>query len=151
MVYPATLSERLKYLLWRVITPVHPFIRDLIPKSIIEKRYAMYRPNGRQDYLLGHLSPGETVETVVSFLVDRGYGNHFVALRDEGEVVGLRYVSDFKYQYHLRIFEDGEIRGHYEYTTECHPFLHDKQIGFEARTEEFLELLGDKIVPVDNR
>lgn len=148
MVYPATLPERLKYLLWRMLTPIHPHVRDLIPKKIIERRYAKYRPNGRQEFLLGHLAPGESVESVVHFLVERGYGNHFVALRDRGEIVGLRYVSEFKYQYHLRIFEDGEIRGHYEYTTECHPFLHDKQIVFEPRTEYFLQMLGNKIIPL---
>lgn len=148
MIYPASLSERFKYLVWRVITPIHPYIRDLIPQHIIERRYAKYRPNGRQEFLLGHVAPNETIESVVEYLIGKGYGNHFVALRDQGEVIGLRYVSNFRHQYHIRIFEDGEVRGHYEYTTECHPFLHDKQIGFEARTEEFLKLLGNKIVPV---
>jgi hypothetical protein len=149
MVYPATLSERLKYVLWRVLTPIHPHIRDIIPTKIVERLYSKYRPNGRQHYLLGHLAQQETIESLVAFLVERGFGNHFVALRDEGEVVGLRHVPNFKYQYHIRIFEDGEVRGHYEYTTECHPFRHDRGEGFEDRTEEFLELLGDKIVPVD--
>lgn len=147
MAFPATPMEKFKYVLWSIIGPIHPHVRDIIPKKIIEKRYAKYRPNGRQHYLLGRLAPEETVESVVEFLVERGYANHFVALRDEGEAVGLRFVPNFKHQYHLRIFTDGEVRGHYEYTTECHPILHDRQIGFEDRREEFFELLGDKIVP----
>lgn len=111
------------------------------------KKYDRYRPAGRQRFLLGHLAPGQTVQALGNYLIERGYANHFVALKDKGEIVGLRYCPSFEHQYHIRIFTDGEVRAHYEYTTECHPFLHDKEIGFEERRDEFLKLLGDRIIP----
>ena len=97
--------------------------------------------------MLGTLHPRETVQSVTEFLVSQGFGNHFVALKDEGELVGLRYTPDFEYQYHLRIFNDGEVRGHFEYTTECHPFIHNREIG-EERREDFLALLEGRIIPL---
>ncbi|HVV39103.1 MAG TPA: hypothetical protein VHD31_02135 [Candidatus Paceibacterota bacterium] len=111
------------------------------------KKYEKYRPNGRQRFLLGTLAPGITPQAFIIALVAQGYGRQLVALTDAGEVVSLRYSPDFKHQYHIRLFEDGEVRGHYEYTVESHPFWHDKEIGFEERREEFLKVLGNNIVP----
>ncbi len=148
IVYPDRHSERLKYFLWRVITPVHPYMRETLDRvGFIKLRYQKYRPDERQKYLLGYLAPEETIESVVQFLIEKGYGNHFVALKDKGEVVSLRYTPTFKHQYHIRIFEDGEVRTHYEYTPECHPYLHDIEVGFEERRDYFLELLESKIIP----
>lgn len=146
--YPESWGERAKYYLWRMLTPLHPYVRDTLSLlGIVDRRYLQYRPSGRQRFLLGHLAPGVTPQALASYLVEQGYGNHFVALRDAGEVVGLRYAPDFTHQYHIRIFKDGEVRGHYEYTVECHPFLHDKEVDFEDRREYFLKLLGDRIIP----
>ena len=133
MAYPETFSEKLKYLLWRVLRPLHPYVRNVLGYMGYMKKYDKYRPNGRQKYLLGTLAPGVSVRDVISYLIDQGYGNHFVALKDKGELVGLRFCPDFDHQYHIRIFKDGEVRAHYEYTTEGHPFLHDTEIGFEER------------------
>ena len=72
----------------------------------------LLRTQGRQNYLLGKLAPGESIESFVEFLLDKGFGNHFVAFDDEGQVASLRYTPDFKHQYHVRIFKDGEVRGH---------------------------------------
>lgn len=145
MVYPVSLSERLKYLLWRVITPVHPYVRDALLWSRV------IRHEGRQDYLIGHIAPGLSIEDTINHLIEKGFANHFVAWRDDGEVVSLRRTTCFEYQYHIRIFEDGEVRAHYEYTTEHKPIKHIKGIGMEDRRHEFREILGNTIVPIDNR
>ena len=84
----------------------------------------------------------------MSHCILKGYGNHFVAWREKGEVVSLRYTTDFAYQYHLRVFEDGEVRGHFEYTPECYPISHMKMVGLEDRRHIFFEHLEDKIVPI---
>lgn len=94
---------------------------------------------------MGTIAPHESITSVIEYLIEHGYANHFVAWKDEGEVVSLRYVENFKYQYHVRIFEDGEVRAHYEYTPECHPVHHYNAVGFEDRRDEFLSLLGDRI------
>ncbi|HYF13378.1 MAG TPA: hypothetical protein VD928_03725 [Candidatus Paceibacterota bacterium] len=149
MVFPDELINRVKYYIWRVYTPYHPFFRDLAIKlRLVSITKKVERFGARQRYLLGTIAPNETVEGVIEHLLSKGYGNHFVAWEDDGEVVSLRYVENFKYQYHLRIFEDGEVRGHYEFTTECHPLKHFYEIGFEDRREHFLSVLGDKITPV---
>ena len=102
---------------------------------------------GRQDFLLGTLHPERSVHEFVLFLVSKGFGNHFIAWRDADELVSLRQTVDFKYQYHIRIFTDGEVRGHFEFTPEYHPVLHLVRIGFEEKTVEFENLLKGWVLP----
>jgi hypothetical protein len=147
MVFPDSFSDRLKYFFWRLYTPFHPLLRDGLLLVGIGSQSDAY-PEGRQPYVLGTLVPGMTVQEFTDHMIEKGFGNHFIAWKDRGQVVSLRYMEDFKYQYHLRVFEDGEVRGHYEYTPECHPVLHMKMEGvpFEERRERFMEFLGDYIV-----
>jgi hypothetical protein len=138
---PASLLDWPKYLAWNVITPVHPYVRDALT------RFGLIRHRGRQHYLLGKLAASETFESVITYLLERGFGNHFVAWRDEGEIASLRRATDFRHQLHIRFFDDGEVRGHYEYTPEYRPFDHLFEVGSEDRREEFLAILGDRIIP----
>jgi len=140
---PESFIHTFKYIVWRLYTPFHRFCRDTL------LAIGFITHSGRQPFLLGTLAPEYTVEDVVSFLIDRGYGTQRVAWEDDGEILSLRYVENFVYQHHLRIFNDGEVRGHYEYTPECHPILHIQEIGMEDRRHEFLQLLGDRIVPIE--
>lgn len=140
IVFPESFLDRLKYLFWRLYTPMHPYVRDILLAARVIQH------TGRQEHLLGTLAPEEMIESITRYLVSQGYGNHFVAWRDKGEMVGLRRVENFEYQYHIRIFEDGEVRGHYEYTPECHPILHMCRAGREPRREAFLQLLGERII-----
>lgn len=146
MVFPDELGDRFKYAIWRLYTPFHPLVRDTsVALGIVghERNY----PGGRQPYVLGHLAPGVSIQDFVAYMITQGFGNHFIAWKDRGQVVSLRLVKDFKYQYHLRVFDDGEVRGHYEYTPECHPVLHMRDERMEERREEFLKILGDRIIP----
>lgn len=146
MVYPDSFLDRLKYLFWRLYTPWHPIVRDTYA-AIFGSQSDLF-PGGRQPYVLGKVAPGVSMREFVEHLLKQGFGNHFTAWEDNGQVVSLRYMKDFKYQYHLRVFEDGEVRGHYEYSPECHPVLHMRMEGvpFESRRDEFLAWLGDTIV-----
>lgn len=141
MVYPERIAHRIKYYLWRIFAPYHPTIRDGAIALRIVKNH------GRQPYLLGTIARDQSVEEFVSFLIGKGYAHHRVAWKDEGEIVSLRHVKDFMHQYHIRIFENREVRGHYEYTPECYPILHMWDIGREERREEFLGHFGDRITP----
>ena len=145
MVFPDTFFDRIKYMFWRIYTPLHPLVRDTALKLGLSSQSDTY-PQGRQPYVLGTLPQGVSVQEFVTRMIAKGFGNHFVAWEDRGQLVSLRLVDDFKYQYHLRVFEDGEVRGHYEYTPECHPIAHLKGDDFEPRREKFLEFLGDDIV-----
>ncbi len=140
MVYPSASLDRIKYSFWRVYTPLHPLVRN----TALALRVVSH--SGRQRFPIGKIVPGYTIKDIIDFLISQGYGNHFIAWKDDGEVVSLRRVAGFSHQYHIRIFEDGEIRGHYEYTPECYPILHYKAVDQIDCREEFQKLLGDKIV-----
>ena len=141
MIYPDTFLEKVRYWFWRLYTPFHPYLRDLSTKTRI------IRHKGRQDFLVGKVDPTRSVREFVSYLVDQGFANHFVAWKDTDELVSLRRPDGFQRQYHVRIFTDGEVRGHYEYTPEYKPIQHLFQTGFEARTDDFKEILQDWVVP----
>ena len=142
MVYPSSVADRAKYRFWYFYTPFHPFVRDIaLGLGIVSHA-------GRQRFLIGKIAPHQSIRQIVDFLLTCGYGNHFIAWKDEGEVVSLRKVVDFAYQYHIRIFQDGEIRGHYEYTPECYPILHYKAVNQKDCRQEFHALFGDRIIPL---
>lgn len=155
MVYPSSFNDRMKYWFWRMYTPIHPFVRDVsfrlgIGKFLIRCVVPEIKKTGRQDFLLGTLNPSSSMQDFVSFLISNGFGNHFIAWKDTDELVSLRKTVDFKYQYHVRVFRDGEVRCHYEFTPEYRPVRHLIRIGFEDRTSEFEHLLQGWVVPIVN-
>lgn len=141
MIYPSTFFEKILYWIWSVYTPFHPYVRDF------STALRIVRHEGRQDFLIGTIHPSRSTQDLVSYLVTQGFGNHFVAWKDTDELVSLRRPDGFRYQYHVRIFTDGEVRGHYEYTPEYRPIQHLQQTGFEGRSEEFRALLQDWVLP----
>lgn len=152
MEYPVSLLNQGKYWFWVVYSRFYPILRTVTHRLGIGRIFIeFFEPghSGRQEFLLGTLHPERSARDFSLFLVTRGFGNHFIAWEDAGELVSLRRTDGFEHQYHLRIFTDGEVRCHYEYTPECHPFLHMVRIGFEDRTSEFKDLLSEWIVPAN--
>ncbi len=140
MRYPTGLRNKAKYMFWRVYTPLHPLMRNTsLALGVVSHA-------GRQNYLLGRIAPGVPLEDFVQHLISQGFANHFVAWKDDGEVVSLRRVENFTHQYHIRIFADGEVRGHYEFTPTCYPFAHRKAICQEPRKDFFAQLCGGRVV-----
>jgi hypothetical protein len=132
-----------------VYAPVHPLVRTVAVRAGLSSEYFVRSERtGRQPFLIGHIAPGASVEDFVEHLVSQGFGNHFIAWLDQGEVASLRLVENFVYQYHVRIFEDGEVRGHYEFTPECHPIKHLRARGQEHRLEAFRAFFGNFVAPV---
>lgn len=142
MAFPDSTFDRLKYVFWRLYTPLHPYVRDgALAIGIVRHKEI------RQLFPIGMITPGHSIEDVALFLVKQHeFGNHFVAWNDAGQVVSLRRVVGFEFQYHIRIFADGEVRGHYEYTPEYTPIGHMQEKVFEQRREDFLNFLEDRIV-----
>ncbi len=143
MVYPDTWFDRVKYIFWHLYTPHHSIFRDLA------LTLGLVHHEGRQHYLLGTVAPHLSIREFTEMLIGRGYANHFVAWEDEGEIVSLRRTDGFAWQYHVRVFEDREVRAHYEYSPECYPISHMKAEHMQDRREYFLDLLGDSILPAD--
>lgn len=127
--------ERLQNKLWRLLYPIFPRL---------QKPFARFHDKERQQYHLGWLAHGKTLEGLERHLHQEwGFGNHFIAWQDTGQVLSWRKLVDFEHQYHIRVFKDGEIRGHYEYTPEAKPLRHFEEIGEEARITQFKKFLGD--------
>ena len=132
-------TDRVKQTIWKGIYRIFPTVQKWLLKLHI-----VWHEKGRQRYPVGWLKEGTTLEEVKQHLHHKwGFGNHFIAWGDEGQVLSWRKLTDFQYQYHLRIFSDGEVRGHYELTPESHPIAHFKEKGETDRKEDFLKFLGD--------
>lgn len=138
-------EERTERILWHFLTPVFPAVQHFL------LRLHIIRHKGRQPFLLGRLKPGRTVEGLKKYLSSKyGFGNHFIAWQDSGQILSWRKRVNFNEQYHLRVFNDGEVRGHFEETPEAHPINHMLERGETDRKEDFMRFLGDWIVPADD-
>src|SRR3989344_2482418 len=106
--------DKTKQRIWRAIYKFFPsFQHGLLKTGLI------HHNRGRQRFHIGYLAPGRTLEELKQHLHSKwGFGNHFVAWGDDDQVLSWRKLMDFNHQYHLRVFKDGEIRGHFEYTPE---------------------------------
>ncbi len=130
--------QRLKQHMWKELYPVFPRI---------EKLFLPFHEKGRQRYSVGWLAPGRTLEELKNHLHEVwGFGNHFVAWADDDQVLSWRKLTSFSQQYHLRVYNDGEIRGHFEYTPEAHPVDHFIEKGEIDKTEDFKKFLGEFVV-----
>lgn len=108
------------------------------------KTHLIWHEDKRQKYHIAWLAPGKTLAELKKHLHEKwGFGNHFVAWTDSGQVLSWRKLENFSDQYHLRVFKDGEIRGHFERTPEAHPMDHFKERGETEHKKEFLKFLGD--------
>lgn len=137
-----TLGQKIKKNIWKRIYFIFPWMQQHLLKW-----HLVWHEKGRQPYHIGWLAPGKTLEELEKHLHDEwGFGNHFVAWKDNGQVLSWRKLESFEKQYHLRVFKDGEIRGHYEDTPEDKPIQHFVEIGEEAHIEDFKKFLGHYIV-----
>ena len=126
--------QRIKRGFWNILYPVFPHV---------ERIFLFAHKRKRQPFHIGWLAPGKTLTKMKDHLAQKyQFGNHFVAWEDAGQVLSWRKLEGFTYQYHLRIFEDGEIRGHYELTPEAAPVAHFFEKGEIARTRDFVLFLG---------
>ena len=99
--------------------------------------------NFRQRYAIGQLRNQRTKEHLSAFLLSEGYEKAILAWKDPGEVLSMRKIDLHQFQFHIRLFSDGEVRAHYEYAPEVHPWKHFVEVGFEPRREHFIAFLKD--------
>ncbi len=78
----------------------------------------------RQPFLIGKLCSIEMAAHMIAQLKIEGFEHIHLAWEDAGQVATLRKLLNDERQLHLRIFEDGEVRGHVEYAPESRPFDH---------------------------
>lgn len=137
-----TTSQKIKKNIWSHIYRFFPWLQ----KHLL-KWHLVWHEKGRQPYHIGWLAPGKTLKDLENHLhTNWGFGNHFIAWHDRGQVLSWRKLENFDYQYHLRVFRDGELRGHYEYTPESKPIEHFAEIKEEERREDFKKFIGPYMV-----
>lgn len=115
--------EKFKKFYWRIFEPFFPTVRDAwVAMGLVSH-------NVRQPYLYGKLKSGLKTDDLKKHLMAAGFDHDYVAWIDPDEILNMRKQVDVIYQYHIRLFNDGEVRGHHEYTAESHPFKHLYDVG----------------------
>lgn len=97
--------------------------------------------NNRQPFLIGKLKDEVTAERVITHLKYTGFDHTALAWQDHGQIASLRKLIDQERQCHIRIFNDGEVRGHIEYAPETRPIAHLLERHFVPLAAELLEPL----------
>ena len=137
-----TFFDKVKQKIWHFIYKFFPTLQ----KTFL-RWHLVWHKKERQKYHIGWLAPRKTLEGLKKHLHEKwSFGNHFVAWIDDGQVLSWRKLTDFEDQYHLRVFGDGEIRGHFEFTPEAHPVEHFEEKGEQERKADFLKFLGYFVV-----
>ena len=107
------------------------------------RTYEIFFHHHRQDYLIGRLISQKNTENLKGYLTKHGFEHAVISLKDPGETLAMRKREGKEFQYHLRLFDDGEIRAHYEYAPEAHPITHCFGVRKESKEEHFRELLDE--------
>jgi hypothetical protein len=126
---------------WRIAYAMHPPIRKVLQVAGSHKK--------RGDYLLGHLDAEKhTLADLNAHLISIGFERTKLAWKEPGEILSLRRVDGLKYQWHIRVFDDGEVRGHYELSPESSPLKHLRSSVFNDDKEFLLSLIGNYLKPI---
>lgn len=132
------ITQKLKQQFWRFIYPAFKKLEHL---------FLPFHQKQRQKYHIGWLAPNKTLPDLKRHLSQKwGFGNHFVAWEDTNQILSWRKLASFDEQYHLRVFNDGEIRGHYEYTPESAPVKHFFAEQINPKHFDFLQFLDGYVV-----
>jgi hypothetical protein len=126
-----------KTLFFRFFYKIYPPITRWVEKMGFHK--------DRQPFLLGCIRKKYSPSDFKRYLEECGFEHDVLAWKDSGEVLSMRKVDKKDFQYHVRLFKNGEIRCHYEYVPENHPFYHFFAKYFKARKRCFKKLLKDFI------
>ncbi len=94
----------------------------------------------RQKYHIGFVKKKDVLK-IKRYLIKSGYGPAILSWKDPGEIVNMRKMDKKVFSYHLRIFDDGEVRAHYEYTSETRPLYHITERVFISKKKYYKNLL----------
>ncbi len=118
---------------WRFIYKTYP------PCLRILERLGMHAK--RQNFVQGFLINSVSIDDVKQFLLNTGFEEVILAWKDSQEVLSMRKIDAQIFQYHLRIYADKEVRGHYEFSPEGKPWGHILEKKFEPTYSYFGHLL----------
>jgi len=119
---------------WKIVYFLYP------PLLRILERLGFHRRG--QDYHIGYVKKNYSISDLKDYLEEEGFGASVLSWQDEGEVMNLRKVNKRMYQWHIRVFKDREIRGHYEFSSEGSPIAHIYKKLFIPEEKYFLNLFA---------
>lgn len=137
-----------QFLFQTFVLPLFPLGQWLVLRLGIVKGPKTYSAKDkRQHFHIGYLKKEHTSGSFREHLLTQGFFDHTVALPDPGQVFSMRRLDDVQptMQYHIRLFEDGEVKGHHEYTPEDNFVGHMEETILEPRTVQFLSWCGDYV------
>ncbi len=124
----------IKKYFWKFAYFSYPYLRDFCLFIRITKH------KGRQNYKVGFLKKKITKNKFKTLLKTKGYEQSILSWIDDDEVLSMRKRIN-KFQYHIRLFKDNEIRAHYEYSPESAPIKHYYESMFIPKKQYFKKLL----------
>jgi len=120
---------------WTIIYAIYPpFLRFLEVLKI---------HRGRQGVPLGFIKKNASIRQVKSYLIKKGFEKVVLAWEDDEEVLSMRKIYNDKFQHHIRIFNDKEVRAHDEYSSEGNPSGHIFKKYFIRNKKFFKSLMKD--------
>ncbi len=125
---------------WKLTAPVWPVSRMLMGKGRI-----VWREKDKDRKHIGYLRSDKTFREFRAFMKKQGFKKHYIAYKDVEELFSLRKIHNIKFQYHLRVYKNRRLTGHYEMAPETNPLKHLREVGLETKKEDFLNILGDWI------
>lgn len=129
--------ETIKNIFWGALEPLFPTLRDIWIWC------GFMTPPPRQNFHYGYVKKDIRISDVRELLNKNGFSHDYIAWVDPGEVLNMRKVVDIIFQYHVRLFNDGEVRAHHEYTGESHCFKHLFEKGMTKGEDYLYPLLKD--------
>jgi len=117
--------------LWKVVYKSYPHLLRVL------ERFKVH--SGRQEFHIGFIKTD--LEKLRKHLISKGFEEAILAWTDTDEVLSMRNVDKKIYQHHVRVYKDGEVKGHYEYSPEGRPFKHVLESCFKAEKKYFKKLL----------
>lgn len=127
--------------------PIRKFIRRYLSLAFpwLRKKFWFLRTlryKGREDYIIWNLCDSISIAEAKTALEKLWFQEYAVAWIDIWEVLGMRKNDWFEYQYHIRLFNDGEVRWHYELTPEYARFRHFFDFYKIEKKSDFIGMIG---------
>jgi len=98
--------------------------------------------SGRQDFHIGWLKKEYNKSDLQHHLKKIGFEDIAYAWIDEDEILSMRKLCKKRFQYHIRLHKDRNIRGHFEYAPDRHPIDHLRETMFKL-TPQLQNILSD--------
>jgi len=104
--------------------------------------YGILTHSGKQRFYICKLNK-KLLKKFADYLKKKGYEKDRYAWVDSGELFSLRKINKKIYQYHIRIFKNREIHGHYEYAPDRRPLKHLESTNLRRKRKYFKKLVRD--------